>query len=172
MVILIYMLKTVKYFRHVLPAENPFHITSISRNCSSFHEEQSGAYFLKLVSAIFYRTFISYQMIALQKLCKILFISYKKLFSLSRFSYFCISTFTSFSPSQPLLQRGWKINLKVCDVINCLNKNSITHFVCYLKKEKRYDIETLCTDRVLNKEHFYWKIMQKMCTRGYSQTPF
>ena len=103
MVILIYMLKTVKYFRHVLPAENPFHITSISRNCSSFHEEQSGAYFLKLVSAIFYRTFISYQMIALQKLCKILFISYKKLFSLSRFSYFSISTFTSFSPSQPLL---------------------------------------------------------------------
>ena len=55
--------------------------------------------------------------------------------------------------------------------MNCLNKN-LTHFVWYLKKEKRYDIETLSVDRVLNKEHIYWKIMQKMCNRGYSQTPF
>ena len=35
------------------------------------------------------------------------------------------------------------INLKVCDVINCLNKNLTTRFVWYLKKEKRYDIEPL-----------------------------
>ena len=37
----------------------------------------------------------------------------------------------------------------------------MTHFVQYLK-EKRYDIETLSIDRVLNNEQFYWKIMQKM----------
>ena len=38
--------------------------------------------------------------------------------------------------------RGWsKMNPKVYDVINCLNKNSVTNFVWYLEKEKRYDIE-------------------------------
>ena len=50
--------------------------------------------------------------------------------------------------------------------MNCLNKNLITHFVWYFVKEKRYDIETLSSDRVLNKEHLHWKIMQKICTRG------
>ena len=39
----------------------------------------------------------------------------------------------------------------------CLNKNSTTHFVWYLEKEKRYDIETLSIDGVSNKEHFLWK---------------
>ena len=62
--------------------------------------------------------------------------------------------------------RGWsKKNLKVYDVINCLNMNFIT--IClYLKKEIRCDIETLSIDRELNKEHFYGKIMQKMCTKS------
>ena len=59
-----------------------------------------------------------------------------------------------------------KINLKVYDVINCLNMNLVTHFVWYLGKEKRYDIETLSTDRVLNKEHFYGKIIHKMGTKS------
>ena len=138
------------------------------------HQKNTSLYLallLKLVSAIFYQIFISHQMKALQKLQKMLFILSKKLFSFSRYSNFCISIFPSFSPSQPLF-RGWlKINLKVYDVINCLNKN-LTHFVWYLKKEKRYDIETLSIDRVLNKEHFYSKIMQKMFTRGYSQMHF
>ena len=62
---------------------------------------------------------------------------------------------------------GWsKINLKVHDVINCLNKNSVTHFVWYLGKEKRYDNETLSIDGVSDKEHFYRKIMQKMCSKS------
>ena len=62
---------------------------------------------------------------------------------------------------------GWsKINLKVHDVINCLNKNSITHFVWYLEKEKRYDIETLSINGVSDKEHFYRKIIQKMCSKS------
>ena len=50
--------------------------------------------------------------------------------------------------------------------MNCLNKTLITHFVWYLEKEKSYDIETLSIDRVLNKEHFYGKIMQKRCTKS------
>ena len=63
--------------------------------------------------------------------------------------------------------RGWfKKNPKVYGIINCLNKNLITHFVWYLKKEIRCDIETLSIDRVLNTEHFYGKIMQKMCTKS------
>ena len=63
--------------------------------------------------------------------------------------------------------RGWlNINLIVCHIINSLNKNLITYFVWYLGKEKRYDIETLLIDRVLNKKYFYGKIMQKMCTKS------
>ena len=50
-----------------------------------------------------------------------------------------------------------KINLKVYDVRTCLNKNLITHFNWYLKKEKRYDIETLSIDRILRKDFFSWK---------------
>ena len=59
--------------------------------------------------------------------------------------------------------RSWfKENIKVYDVINCLNKNLITHSVWYLGKEIKYDIEILTIDRVLNKKHFCRKIMQKM----------
>ena len=58
-----------------------------------------------------------------------------------------------------------KTNLKVYDIINCLNENLIT-FHLYLEKEKSHGIETLPIDRVLRKEHFYGKIMQKMCTKG------
>ena len=48
--------------------------------------------------------------------------------------------------------RGWsKKNLKMYDVINCLNKN-LTHFVLYLEKEIRFDNETLPIGR-----EFLWK---------------
>ena len=63
--------------------------------------------------------------------------------------------------------RGWfKKNLKVCDVINCLNENLVTYYVWYLEKEIRCDIETLSIDRVLNTEHFFVKILHKMCTKS------
>ena len=97
------------------------------------------------------------------------FISSKKLFFFSRYSKFCISIFPSFSPCQRIRAcfRAWsKINLKVYDIIKCLNKNLITHLVWHFEKEERYGIETLSIDRVLNKEHFYGKIMQKMCTKS------
>ena len=122
---------------------------------------------LKLVSAIFYHSFIFHQMIALQKLWKMFFLSSEKLFSFSRYSNFCIFVFPSFSPCQLLLYWGWfHKNCKVYDVIICLNKNLITHFVWYLEKEIRCDIDTLSIDGILNMEHFYVKIMQKMCTKS------
>ena len=66
--------------------------------------------------------------------------------------------------------RGWsKTNVKVHDIINCLNKNSVTHFVWYLGKEKSYDNETLSLEGVSAKEHFYSKIMQKMGSKNQSQ---
>ena len=114
---------------------------------------------LKLVSAIFIKFLFFHQMIALQKLWKMLFISSKKLFSFSRYSFFY---FCSFLPVGHCFRASSKLNLKAHDVINCLNKNSITHFIRYLEKEKEYDIETLPIDGVSNKEHFCRDIMQKM----------
>ena len=71
-----------------------------------------------------------------------------------------------FFPVCHCLRARPKINLKDSDVISCLNNKFMTHFVWYLEKEKRYDIETLAIDTVLNKEHFYEKIVQKMCTKS------
>ena len=122
----------------------------------------AGVSFLKLFSAIFYQKFILHQMITLHKLWKMRFISSKKLFSFSRYSNF--PSFPLFLPVSYCFRDCWNINLEVSDVINCLNKNLITHLVWYLEKEKRYDIETFSIVRLLNKEHFYEKIMQKMFT--------
>ena len=107
-----------------------------------------------------------YQMIALEKLWKMFFISSKKLILFSRYSNFCVFVFPCFFPVSHCFRSWLKKNLKVYDVINCLNKNLITHFVWYLEKEISCDIETLSIDRILNTEHFYWKIKQKMCTKS------
>ena len=60
---------------------------------------------LKLVSAIFIKFLFFHQMIALQKLWKMLFISSKKLFLFSRYSIFCISVLPSLSTCRSLLWR-------------------------------------------------------------------
>ena len=100
------------------------------------------------------------------KLWKMFLISSEKLFLFSRYSNFCIFVFFSFFPFSSCF-RGWlKKNLEVYDVINCLNKNLTTHYVWYLEKEIKCDIETLSIDRVLNTENFYGKIMYKMCTKS------
>ena len=59
---------------------------------------------LKLVSAIFYQSFIFHQMIALKN-WKMLFVSSKKHFSFSRYSNLCFFVFIlpSFFPCQQLL---------------------------------------------------------------------
>ena len=85
-----------------------------------------------------------------------LFIPSKKPFSLSRYSNFAFLS----SPH----------DFPVDDVINCLNKNLITHFVWYPEKEKRYDTETLSVDKVLNKEHLYGKSCWK-CALKTSPKP-
>ena len=45
--------------------------------------------------------------------------------------------------------------------IYCLTKNSITHFVWYLEKEKNYDIETFSIDGVSDKK----KLIKKSCRK-------
>ena len=80
-----------------------------------------------------------------------------------KFFYFCLPLFFYLSAIALKVVRK---NLKVYNVIYCLNKNLMTHFVWYFEKQKSYDIETLPIDRVLNKEHFYLKIMQKMFTKS------
>ena len=121
---------------------------------------------LKLVYVIFYHFFISNQMIALQNYEKCFLFHLKSSFRSQDIQIFVFPSSPLFLPVSHCF-RGWsKINLKVYDIINCLNKNLIIHFVWYLEKEKRYNIETLSIDRVLNEEHFYGKIMQKMCTKS------
>ena len=78
---------------------------------------------------------------------KTVFISSKKLFWILRYSNFCILAFPSFFPVSHCFRCQSKKNLKVYNIINCLNNNLITHFVWYLEKEITCDIETLSIDR-------------------------
>ena len=132
-------------------------------------ESQMRSKSLKLVSAIFYQIFIFHHMIALQKLWE-MFISPKKLFLFSRYSNFCKFVFPYSFPLSHCF-RGWfKKNLKVYDVVNGLNKNLVTHYVWYLEKEIRLDIETLPIDKVLNRT-FLWKKSCRKCTPKASPRP-
>ena len=129
---------------------------------------------LKLVSAIFYQIFIFLQMIALQKLwMKKCFLFHLKIsFCSQDIQIFVLSSFPFFSAVSHCLSGQSKKNLKVYDVINCLSKKLITHFVWYLEKEIRCDTETLSINRESNKKHFSGKIMQEMCTKTSPQTRF
>ena len=70
----------------------------------------------KLVSAFFIKILILHQMIALQKLWKMFFISSKKLFSFARYSHFYVFPFLS------TLSRLKRTNGtgKIYDVMDCL----------------------------------------------------
>ena len=91
---------------------------------------------LKLVSTIFYQVIVSHQIIlflTLQKLWKMFFISSKNLFSFLRCSNYLSSPL--FIPVRHCF-RGWlKINLKVCDVINCLNINNTFCLISWKRKK-------------------------------------
>ena len=109
------------------------------------------------MSAIFYQFFIFHQTIAFQKLWKMFFFHLKSFFRSRDIQIFVFKSSPLFSPVSHCF-RGWsKKNLKVYEVINCLNKNLIAYFVWYLEKEKRCDSETLSIDREINKEHFHKK---------------
>ena len=84
-----------------------------------------------------------HQMRALQKLWEMIFILSKKFTSFLRYLNFCIPVLASFSLYRLLLY----------DVINCLSKNSITHSVSYLEKKKRYDIEILSRNILMENIH-------------------
>ena len=122
--------------------------------------------YLKLVSAIIYQIFISHQTIALQKLWKCFLFHLKGSFGSREIQMFVFRSSPLFVPASHCFRCWSKINLKVYDVINYLNKNLITQFVWYLGKEKRYDIETLSINKVLNAEYFYGKIMEKISTKS------
>ena len=85
---------------------------------------------------------------------------------------FVIRSSLFFPPVTHCFGGSLKINLKFDDVITCLNKNLITHFVLYLEKERRYEIETLYIDGVLNKEHFNGKFVQKNVCQKLFPDPF
>ena len=111
----------------------------------SFSYQEFVNKFLKLVSASFTRFLFFTKMIPLQKIWEIFFISSRS-WDIQLFVFPSYNLFLSVSH----WFRAWsKINLKVYDVSNCLNKNLITHFVWYLQKRKRYGIENLLTDRLL-----------------------
>ena len=127
---------TTSFILHVAAALNLLLYTTILYNSLQVLQILNN---LKLESAIFYQFLFLQQPIALWKLWK---------FHLK--SSFCSQDIQIFLvPSSPLFLtvghcfRGWsKVNLKVHNAINCLNKNLITDFVWYHPKEKRYDIET------------------------------
>ena len=103
-----------------------------------------------------------HHMIARKQLWKILFFHLKSSFRSQDIQIFVFLSSPLISPVGHCL-RGWsKINLKVYGFINCLNKNLTTHFVWYLGKEKGM---IFSMDRVLKKEYFYGKIMQKCGTK-------
>ena len=91
-----------------------------------------------------------------------LFLSSKKLSSLWGYSHFCISVFPF--PVDHCF-RGWsKINLKTyLRRQQILRRQQLSKLELNVEKEKIYDIETLSIDTVLNEEHFYEKIKQKIC---------
>ena len=94
----------------------------------------------------------------------------KALFVLEIFKFLYFHLLLFFSLSIHCFRASSKINLKVYEIINCLNKNLIIHVVWYLEKKKRYVIETLSIDRVLNKDHFMEKSWRK-CAPKVSPRP-
>ena len=79
---------------------------------------------------------------------------------------FVFLSFPFFLSVGHFFRRSWKINPKVHDAINCLNKNSIKHFVWYLGKEKSYDIETLPIDGLSIKNIFIEKSCRKCAAKA------
>ena len=96
-----------------------------------------------------------HQTIALEKLWEILFISSKKLFLILKIFRFLYSPLPLFSLVISYSRRWLKINLKVSDVINCLNKNWKTH--CLVSSEGKKVWYWNLVNWVLSEEHFLWE---------------
>ena len=125
---------------------------------------------LKACNCIKFLSF--HQMIALQKLWKMLFISSKSSFCSQDIQIFVFPSFPLFL-SVGHCFRGWlKINPKIYDTINCPHKNSTTDFVWYLTKEKSMTLKLKSIDGVSNKEHFLWKKLCGKCAAKARPRPF
>ena len=93
-----------------------------------------------------YFSFFFHQMTALKWLQKICFLFHlKSSFHCQDIQIFVFPSSTLLLPVSHWLKGWWKINLKVYDLSNCLNKN-LTHFFKHFEMEKHW---TLSTDRVL-----------------------
>ena len=98
-------------------------------------------------------------MIAIQVLRKMFFLFHLKSFFRSRGIQIFVFPSTRFFLPAGHCCKGWlKTNLKIYEIIICLNNNLIKHFVWYHEREERYDVETLYIVRVLNK---YIKLSSK-----------
>ena len=96
----------------------------------------------------FCQMFIFHQIKAFEKLKNVFCFILKALFFLEIFKYLYLCLLSFFHVSHCLW--GWsKKNVWRHKIyyINCLNKNLITHFVWYLEKEMKCDMETLLIDR-------------------------
>ena len=121
---------------------------------------------LKACNRYFYQVFIFSPNDDTSKNYEKCFLFHKKallVLEIIKFFYFRPSLF--FLPVGHCFRGRSKINLKVYDAISCLNKNSITYFVCYLEKEKRYDTKTLSIAGVSNKNIFMEKSCRKYTAR-------
>ena len=91
--------------------------------------------FLKLVSAIFYEIFYFHQMIVLKNYKKCFLFHLKSSFHARDIQICGFSSSSLFLPVSHCFTCWSKNNLKVYDVINGLNKNSVTHFFYILGKK-------------------------------------
>ena len=126
-------------------------------------------------------------MIALQKLWEMFFLFHLKNFYRYRdIQVFFISAFLSFSPCQLLLSRliqgnsqslwhHWLSTKKqlhniLFDILGT-KKMTLKLLSIDIWVLNNVSMETLSIDRVLHKESFLGKIMQKMCTNKFSWIP-
>ena len=101
------------------------------------------------------------EMITLRKLWKMLFFHQKISFRCRDIQFFVFSSFPLFLPVGRCFRGCSKVNFKVYDPINCLRKNSITHFVWYLKREKNMTLK-LCPQMKYQIKNIF---MEKSCRK-------
>ena len=140
--------------------------TLLQVNLLSFWFFPNSFFYLKVVSAIFYQIFFSLNDSPSKNVKNLFLFHLKSSFRSRNIQIFVFLSSPLFLPVSHCFRDWSNINLKVYDIINCLKKILIINFVLYLQKEKRYDIETLSIDIVLNKEHFCGTIIQKLCTKS------
>ena len=132
----------MRKLRSVFTTKNFSHSLSILVVCLLV--QTNAWHLIALIFKACVRYFLTnFYLIALQKLWKIFLFHLKSSFRSRDIQIFVYLSSPLFFPVSHCF-RGWsKKNLKIYDVINCLNKNLIIHFVWYLEKEKSCDIE-LC----------------------------